>query len=182
MNKDRALFVQIDLQNLFYAAKNKGRRIDFEKVWANFSGRGAEFLTEAIIYMIRSNEFDSSKFEAKLQTMGYSLRTRETDRADRSARGYKQVNHDILITIECLDRINTFDKYILMSGDGDFAELCKYLKSKNKEIEIWSFREVYNTDLDPYVDKLQFIEDTFYYRKPRITVFGFNTGRQDEIS
>ena len=67
-------FLQIDLQNLFFEAKNKGQRIDFEKIWAYFNGRETEFLTNAYIYMIRGDDFDSSKFESKLLNWGYKIK------------------------------------------------------------------------------------------------------------
>jgi uncharacterized LabA/DUF88 family protein len=62
-----------------------------------------------------------------------------------------------------------------MSGDGDFAELCRYLKKKGKKIEIWSFKECYNPQLEQFADRMHFIPDKFFLKKPRITVFGFNT-------
>lgn len=171
-------FMQIDLQNLFYAASNRDERIDLEKIWIHFHGRETEFLTDAIVYTIRSKNFDSSKFEAKLQSIGYNLRIRNTVKITRNQRPiYKQSNHDVNITIDCMDRINTFDKWILMSGDGDFADLCAHLKKKNKKIEIWSFKECHNSALEQYADKLYFIEDEFFYKKPRIDVFGFNWGK-----
>jgi len=172
---DIATYMQIDLQNLFYAARSKGQRIDFEKVWNFFSQRQTEFLTDAILYMIRGTDFDSSKFESKMGSIGYSLSIKNAVKVMRRGQmTYKQTNQDIPIVIDCMDRINTFDKWILMSGDGDFADLCKYLKGKGKKIEIWSFRECYNSMLEPYADKMHFIEDDFFYKKPSVNVFGFN--------
>lgn len=169
-----ATFLQIDLQNLFYAARNKGRRIDLEKLWDHFQGRETEFMTDAIVYMIRSPDFNSRKFEEKLQSIGYTLKIRESVKIFKSRRPiYKQTNHDVNITIDCLDRINIFDKWILMSGDGDFADLAAYLKKKRKKVEIWSFEESHNAMLEPYADKMKFIDESFFYKKPDIDVFGF---------
>jgi hypothetical protein len=50
------------------------------------------------------------------------------------------------------------------------------LKQKGKKIEIWSFKECYNSLLEPYADKIHFIDDAFFYKKPRINVFGFHWG------
>jgi len=176
--------IQIDLQNLFYAAKNKGQRVDFDKIWKHFHERESEFLTEAIIYMIRSPDFDSSKFESKMLSIGYSLRIKDAVKVSKGKYvTYKQTNHDIAIAIECIDRMNTFDKLILMSGDGDFVDLCDYIRKKGKKIEIWSFKECYNSDLEAYADRMHFIEDGgFFYKKPQINVFGFHWGEINEES
>ena len=179
--KETATLLQIDLQNLFYAARNKGQRIDFEKMWEHFHNRESEFLTDAIVYMIRSQDFDTTKFEAKLKSIGYSLRIKNSIRVMKNKRPvYKQSNHDLNIAIECIERIDTFNKLILMSGDGDFSELCAYLKKKNKQIEIWSFKECYNTELERYADRIHMIEDEFSYKRPNINVFGFNWGGLDK--
>ena len=170
-----ATFMQIDLQNLFFAARNKDRRIDFEKIWEHFHERESEFLVDAVIYMIRSQDFDSSKFEKKLTSIGYNLRVKNSERLNVGKKIiYKQTNHDVNITIECLDRIQNFDKWILMSGDGDFADLCAHLKKKGKQVEVWSFQECYNQSMDPYVDRVHFIEKGFFYRPPDVQLFGFN--------
>lgn len=170
-----ATLMQIDLQNLFYAARHKGHRIDFEKIWQNFSERESEFLTESIVYMIRSTDFNSSKFEKKLESIGYKLKIKNSSKLNKGKKPlYKQSNHDVNIVVDCLDKINSFDKWILMSGDGDFADLCRYLKNKDKKIEVWSFQNCYNSLLEPHIDKIHFIEEEFFYKKPNIKVFGFN--------
>jgi uncharacterized LabA/DUF88 family protein len=167
----------IDLQNLFYASKNKGQRMDFEKILAHFHSRETEWLTEAIVYMIRSPGFDSSRFERKLKNVGYSLRIKQAVKVS-SGRGkrtiYKHSNHDVAIAVDCMHRLGSFDKLILMSGDGDFADLCKYLREHNKMVELWSFRGTNSSHLEPHIDRMHFIENEFFYQKPNVQVFGFN--------
>lgn len=177
MSENIGTFMQVDLQNLFYAARNKGHKIDFEKIWTHFHERETEFMTDAFIYMIRSPDFDSSKFESKLKSIGYNLKIKNVLKINKGKKSiYKQSNHDVNITVDCLDRINSFNKWILMSGDGDFVDLCTYLKKKKKKIEVWGFRECHNSILEPYADKIYFIEDSFFYKKPKVNVFGFNFG------
>jgi len=170
-----ATLLQIDLQNLFFEARNRDRKIDLEKVLQHFKAREAEFLTDALIYMIRGENFDSSKFEAKLKDIGYTIRIKNSYKMIRDNRVfYRQTNHDVNITIDCLDKLDTYDKWILMSGDGDFIELCKYLRKKGKQVEIWSFKECLNKDIDRYADKINYIDKKFFLKIPKISVFGFN--------
>jgi uncharacterized LabA/DUF88 family protein len=166
-------FLQIDLQNIFYAARNKGKRIDFEKVWDYFNRREAEFLTSAYVYMIRSPAFYSKGFESKLKAIGYGLKIRTAVRSGpKGKETYIRSDQDIPIVIDCMNRANSFDKLILMSGDGDFSFLCEDLRSKNKQVEIWSFKESFNPILQTCADKINFIEESFFYKPPRVKEFG----------
>jgi uncharacterized LabA/DUF88 family protein len=176
-----ATLIQIDAQNLFYAARRKGdQRVDFEKIWEYFHLRESEFLTDAVIYMVRSPDFDTEAFEAKLKGLGYTLRIKRAVKVMRGKKPpiYRNTNHDLNIAVEAIDRINSYDKLILMSGDGDFTELCGYLKNRGKQIEIWSFRDCYNMELDRYADRTHMIED-YFLRKSEgdsISLFNFYWG------
>lgn len=168
-------FLQIDFQNLFFEAKNQNEKVDFEKVLKFFNERETEFLTDAIIYMTKVKDFDIENLEKKLISLGYNLRVKEAQKIKKDGQvHYRRVNHDILLTIDCIDKLNMFEKWIFMSGDGDFVELLKYIKQKGKKIELWSFKSSYNITLEPYADKVYFIDKRFFYRKPKIQVFGPN--------
>jgi len=182
-------FLQIDLQNLFYAAKSKGNRIDYEKVWDYFHGRESEFLTDSVIYMIRNPDINSEKFESKLKAIGYRLEVKNTYRhlasplkcnrcnnvIKEAKYYYHQSNHDVSISVDCMSKLPMFDKLILMSGDGDFSYLCKFLKDNGKQVEIWSFKESFNPLLSVHADRVNYIGKDFFFRKPNLSVFGINS-------
>lgn len=187
--KNLSTFLQINLQHLFFEAKKRGEKIDFEKVWEYFNSRETEFIIGASIYLFKGdegNEFDSSKFESKLATIGYTVVAKRNKRTliryTKSAHNkhshnkpaYKDSNYNIEITIDCLEKLKTIDKWILMSGGEDFTALCKHLKQKNKQIEIWSFKECYNSSIESYADKIYFIDKNFFYKRPQVKVFGLN--------
>lgn len=164
---DTATLLQVNLQNLFFDARDRGQKIDFEKIWQHFTSREAEFLTEALAYTTKSDNFDSQKFEIKLQNIGYTIKFKDIKP------GYKLPNHNVSITLDCMDRIDRFNKWIIISGDDDLSVLAKYLRSKGKKVEVWGFKESGNS-LEGYADKIHFIDEDFYYNKPRISVFGIN--------
>lgn len=174
-------YLQIDLQNLFFEARNKGEKLDFDNIWHFFNGRDTEILTGASVYMVQGDDFDSTKFEKRLKSIGYDTRVKKVTKFEKWDQALKTTrvtlqnsNHDVPITIDCMDRIDTFNKWILMSGDGDFADLCKYLKQKGKRVEIWSFRESCSSTLEMYADNIHFIDNSFFYKKPKVKVFGIN--------
>lgn len=196
---DLATFMQVDLQNLFYGARsyeqkleniNRDKRsgqapvkvkIDFEKIWIYFNDRNSEFLTDAIVYLIKGEEFDSNKFETKIKSIGYKTKSKTLMKIVKNKDVFfQQTNNTVGITVDCVSRINTFDKWILMSGNGDFVDLCKYLHQKKKKIEIWSFKECFSSTLEPYADKVHFISKDFLYKSPIVSVFGFNWNIIDE--
>lgn len=177
-----ATYLQVDLQNLFFEARNRGQKLDLSKVWHFFNGRDTEILTAATVYLVRGEDFDSTKFEAKLLSIGYDIRAKNVIKIVKKDKiEYQNSNHDVNITIDCIDKIDTFNKWILMSGDGDFADLGKYMKKKKKKVEIWSFKECYSASLEMYADKVHFIDEKFFYKKPKVQVFGFNS-RRDEFN
>ncbi len=64
-----------------------------------------------------------------------------------------------------------YDKAILFSGGGDFAQLAKYVKDKKKEVEMVSFDELASRNLINEVDRCVFINkkiaNKFFYRKKK---------------
>ena len=130
-----ATFLQIDLQSLFGSGRSK--KMDFDKIWDHFNSRETEFLTGALIYSIKSQDFDSSRFETKLRAIGYDLKVkclpRPVKRKYNEYASIPHVSHTISLTIDCISRLDRFDKWILMSNNGDFVDLCKYLKEIGKK-------------------------------------------------
>ncbi|MFH1802748.1 MAG: NYN domain-containing protein [archaeon] len=77
---------------------------------------------------------------------------------------------DIHLALDMLNHAweNRYDKAILFSGDGDFSQLAKYVKDKNKEIEMVSFHELASKNLINEVNKCIFINkkiaNKFFWR------------------
>jgi uncharacterized LabA/DUF88 family protein len=77
---------------------------------------------------------------------------------------------DIYLALDMIEDCynNNFDKAILMSGDGDFTELLKRVRRKNKEIEVCYFKDCSSKVLLNQADKLHLINkkitNRFFYR------------------
>jgi len=78
---------------------------------------------------------------------------------------------DINLALDMLNDAwkNKYDKVILISGDGDFAPLLKYVKNKNKKAEIISFDKLTSRNLINESDKFSFINkktaNKFFWRE-----------------
>jgi hypothetical protein len=170
-------FLQIDLQSLF-GTSNRNKKLDFEKIHEYFSSRETEYLTGSCVYSVKSPDFDSSRFEAKIRVIGYDLKVKNLPRS--SPRTFKSltqpVSHVVSIAIDCVSRMDRFDKLILLSNNtSGFYDLCKFLRDNGKKVELWSFQENYDSVLEPIVDR-HFIDDDFCLQKTNISVFGANDG------
>jgi uncharacterized LabA/DUF88 family protein len=160
-------FIQLDVQNLFLSAKNLGKRIDFSKIKNNFLSR-PETIVDMVAYTARSNEPSSkgSNFENLLRSLGYTLSPKIAQifiRPD-GKKLYKGTDQDMSICVDCMRRIDEFDKWVLMSGDGDFIDLCVYLKKHKKIVEVWSLPGLsFNKRLCDYADSIHFLNEKFFY-------------------
>jgi uncharacterized LabA/DUF88 family protein len=81
---------------------------------------------------------------------------------------------DINLALDMLNDAweNRYDKAILLSGDGDFAPLIKYVKNKNKKVEVISFYELASKNLLNEADKFGFIDkkiaNKFFWREKKL--------------
>lgn len=66
---------------------------------------------------------------------------------------------------------NKYDKAILISGDGDFAPLLKYVKNKNKIVEVISFDKLVSRNLINEANGFSFIDkkiaNRFFWREKK---------------
>jgi uncharacterized LabA/DUF88 family protein len=170
--------MQIDLQYLFHGARNiGGAKIDFDKIMEHIVDRDTENLTKAIVYLIRNEKlFDSRFFENRLKGTGYTIKAKNAIKSVRDDKVVYMASQEVPLTIDCIDLLHTFDKLILMSGNGAFTDLCKYLQKKGKKVELWCFEKDHNRELCRQADKCHFISGKFFLRSPNVQIFGFNMG------
>lgn len=162
------VYVQLDVQNLFFAAKDIGKRIDFLKIRDHFRASGDD-VVGLVAYTIRTPDAEHAKFEHFLKSIGYMLSIKKAQITHRQDGGriYKGTDQDMAICIDCLENVNNFDKWVLMSGDGDFIDLCRHLKSKGKHVEVWSMSGgSFNRGFCDYADTIMFLNRNFFFEKP----------------
>lgn len=91
-------------------------------------------LSEAQIILLKKN-IQRAKFYLKLKNFGYILRLKPV----KIYKGLNKItkrkaNCDVDMTFDVFQSINKFDKAVILSGDGDFVILLKYLMEIKKEI------------------------------------------------
>lgn len=147
--------VFIDVQNLYYSAKNLyGAKVNFGNVVEEaVAGRK---LIRAIAYVVRTESGEEQPFFEALYNLG--LETRERDLQVYFG-GNKKADWDVGITVDAIRIAEVLDVVVIVSGDGDYLPLVEYLQNKGRQVEVVSFRETTSTRLVEEVDSYTNLSD-----------------------
>ncbi len=145
--------VFIDVQNLYYSAKNLfGKKVNFGNIVKEaVAGRK---LIRAIAYVVRTESKDEQPFFEALYNLG--IETREKDLQIFNT-GFKKADWDVGLTVDAIRLAPSLDAVVLVSGDGDYLPLLEYLqKSTGKQVEVVAFGETSSSRLieeaDDFID------------------------------
>ena len=118
----------IDGQNLHLWTTSEGWKIDFEKFRVYLKDK---FGVDEAYFFLWFLDDDEIKLYKNLQKSGFIVEFREHNAL---MKGKKKGNVDVDIVFEVMKRIideKDFDKIILVSWDGDYIKMVKYLIEKN---------------------------------------------------
>lgn len=141
---DQRVGVFIDVQNLYYSAKNLfGKRVNFGNIVKE--AVADRKLIRAIAYVVRTESNEEQPFIEALYNLG--IETREKDLQIYHS-GNKKADWDVGLTIDAVRLAQSLDVIILVSGDGDYLPLMEYLqKSSGKQVELVAFSETTSSRL-----------------------------------
>jgi uncharacterized LabA/DUF88 family protein len=147
-HKDQRVGVFIDVQNMYYSARNLyGCKVDFGKILETaVAGRQ---LIRAIAYVVKATGEEQPFFQA-LSHRGFETKERELQIFDSGAR---KADWDVGIAVDAIRIGEILDVIVLVSGDGDFVELVEYLKHHGRQVEVIAFRESSSTKLVEAADE-----------------------------
>ncbi len=95
--------------------------------------KGDKF-TEAILLLI-NRHLQRARFYSKLQKFGYDLHLKPVklyEQEDGTTK--RKANCDVDMTFHLMKEKDNFDRALILSGDGDFLPVLKFLKQNGKEI------------------------------------------------
>lgn len=156
-NPHQRVAILVDVQNLYYSAKNLYKsRVNFKNLLALVvSGR---ILVRAIAYVIKTETYEKEKdfFEA-LYNAGFEVREKNIQ---IFFGGAKKGDWDIGIAMDAIRLGHKVDSIILISGDGDFRPVVNYLQqSLGCLVEIAAFKKTANHELTDMADDFINIEN-----------------------
>ena len=141
---DQRVGVFIDVQNLYYSAKNlHGMKVNFGNIVKEaVAGRK---LIRAIAYVVRTETKEELPFFEALYNLG--IETREKDLQVFST-GLKKADWDVGLAVDAIRLSPSLDAVVIVSGDGDYLPLVEYLqKSSGKQVEVVAFGETTSSRL-----------------------------------
>jgi len=110
--------------------------IELENYLVNFIEKDGGKLSEAMLLLLHRH-LQRVRFYLKLQKFGYELHLKPVklyEQEDGSTK--RKANCDVDMTFHLMKEKDNFDREIILSGDGDFLPVLKYLKGQGKEIVI----------------------------------------------
>jgi len=148
-HKGQRVGILIDVQNLYYSARNLyGARVNFREILKlAVSGRS---LIRVFAYVVRTKTGEEKPFFEALTNLGIETRVRDLQ---EFYGGQKKADWDVGIVIDAIRIAPSVDTLVLVSGDGDFISLIEYLKNQGKRTEVIALGRSASGKLKEIVDE-----------------------------
>lgn len=146
--KDQRVVVLIDVQNMYYSAKNLYNcKVNFGHILEKaINGRT---LIRAIAYTIRADVRDENNFHDALENIGFEVKLKDLL---VFSGGHKKGDWDVGIAMDAVRAAEKADVIVVVSGDGDFRDLYEYVRGKGCRIEVIAFGKTASSSVKDYVD------------------------------
>jgi len=134
-NPDQRVGVFVDVQNLYYSARNMyNARVKFNEVLnAAVADRK---LIRAVAYVVKADMPEEQSFFDALLKAGFEVKIKELQ---TFAGGHQKGDWDVGIAIDIIKMMNKLDVVVLCSGDGDYIPLLEYLQMTGQFTETLAF-------------------------------------------
>ncbi len=133
--RDQRVAVFVDVQNMYYSAKNLyDSKVDYAKLLK--VARDGRRIIRAVAYVIEAHTPDEENFFEAIEDIGFKVKRKELR---EFYGGTKKGDWDMGIAIDAIRMSDKIDVVVLVSGDGDFVSLVKHLQAKGIQVEIISF-------------------------------------------
>ncbi|MCA9383643.1 NYN domain-containing protein [Candidatus Dojkabacteria bacterium] len=155
-NPDQRVAVLVDVQNLYYSAKNLYQaKISFKNL-LNIAVQDRT-LVRAIAYVIAADPESENEFFDAVNSAGFETKMKPLQ---TFFDGSKKGDWDTGIAMDAVRLGHKVDSIVLVSGDGDFAPVVNYLQqSLGCLVEVVAFKKTANNDLMDMADDFISIED-----------------------
>ncbi len=160
-HKDQRVAVLVDVQNLYYSARHLYKaKVNFGKVLTH--ALGDRTLVRAIAYVIKTDVVTKERdfFEA-INKAGFEVKEKDLQ---IFADGSKKGDWDVGITMDAIRLGKKVDSIVLVSGDGDYIPVVKYLQlSEGCQVEVYAFGKTCShalvEEVDDFVDMDEHAKD-----------------------
>lgn len=176
------IFTAVDVSNLFKACRLEfglDARVDFLRLSEMVPRMRLphDVQQHLVAYTVVLDRQKHMAFSHVLRTFGYEVRERHMRYAKGlmslcSSCGHREVvskatrsDWDVGITVDVMDRVDQFDTFVLVSGDGDFSILLEYLKTKGKRTVVLAFEASTAQQLYDVADERCMFDESILHKK-----------------
>jgi len=146
--KNQRVCVLVDVQNMYYSAKNLYNcKVSFSEILKT-ALRGRQ-LVRAVAYTIKADVKDEGTFHEALEKIGFEVKTKDLLVFHG---GHKKGDWDVGIAVDGVRAAEKVDTLVVVSGDGDFKEMYEYVRGKGCRVEVLSFGRTASSSIKGYVD------------------------------
>ncbi len=167
-NPQQRVAVLVDVQNLYYSAKNMySSHVSYKSLLS--LAVGGRILTRAIAYVIRTPQRLEETFFEAINTSGFEVKEKNLQVfADGAVKG----DWDLGIAMDAIRLGHKVDSIILCSGDGDYAPVVNYLQQAlGCLVEVVAFKRTANKELteiaDDFVDLDEMKDQVLFKPTPK---------------
>lgn len=127
--------VFVDVSNMYYSARALYQaRVNFQSILEDAVGKRQ--LVRALAYVIKAEAPEEQAFFDALTKQGWEVRQKDLQ---VFVGGAKKGDWDVGIAMDVLRLAAKLDVVVIVSGDGDYAELVKYVKALGTRVEAMAF-------------------------------------------
>lgn len=158
-HKNQRIGVFVDVQNMYYSARNLYKsKVDFKTILKESINNRK--LIRAIAYVIKADVKDENTFYEALEDMGFEVRAKELQ---VFYGGEKKGDWDVGIAMDVMRLAPKLDTIVLVSGDGDFSDLLEHAKSLGCRTEVIAFGKTTSHRLKEVSDFFVDLDDSKKY-------------------
>ncbi len=157
INKAQRVGIFVDVQNMYYSAKTMyNAKVDFVQILRQ--GVNGRALIRAIAYVIKTTVIkDEKNFFDALEKIGFEVKSKDLQVFHG---GHKKGDWDIGIAMDMIELAPKLDTAVLVSGDGDFAELVRHLKhAMGVRVEVIAFGKSSSSKLKEAADSFTDLDE-----------------------
>ena len=122
--KDQRIGVFVDVQNMYYSAKNLyNSKVNFAQILK--TAANGRSMIRAIAYVIKADVKEEQNFFDALDKIGFEVKSKDLQ---IFAGGAKKGDWDIGLAMDTIELATKLDTIVIVSGDGDYVPLIHHLR------------------------------------------------------
>jgi len=152
--KEQRVGIFVDVQNLFYSAKNLYKaKVNYNAIIKDAAmGRS---MIRAIAYVVKADIEEQQSFFDALEKIGFEVKMKDLQ---VFYGGAKKGDWDVGIAMDVMRLASKLDVVVLVSGDGDFKDLLEHAKALGCRVEVIAFGRTASSKLKEIADRFVDLE------------------------